>query len=301
MSFWKSLFITPYLAGSSLLFTTAAWNLGHGRLAWGGVILSTLPVLIVTVGNVAFHFLSTTKRYLPWPSALAGIGTAWTMGAFLMDASARLALVAQGFAAAGYLAYLFWYSSFRRKPASALRNGSTLPEFHLMTPEGGTVSSRSLLGAPALIVFYRGNWCPLCVTQITEVAGRYREMEALGIRVVMVSPQPPQHSKALSNRFDAPMTFWVDPDNAAARQLGIVDEQGLPIGMEALGYDRDTVLPTSIMTDASGTVFYNDQTDSYRVRPSPDEFLQAFRAWNGAASADGLSAPRRLSPIKATF
>lgn len=81
---------------------------------------------------------------------------------------------------------------------------------------------------------------------------------------------------------EAPLTFWVDQDLSAAKALGLVDKQGVPVGM--LGYGSDTVLPTVIMTDARGIEFYNDQTDSYRVRPLPEDFLAAFEEHLSRAS-----------------
>ena len=63
-----------------------------------------------------------------------------------------------------------------------------------------------------------------------------------------------------------------------ARALGIVDEKGLPLGIEPFGWETDTVLPTSILLDERGIVFHDDQTDSYRIRPEPADYLAAFDA-----------------------
>lgn len=72
------------------------------------------------------------------------------------------------------------------------------------------------------------------------------------------------------------MGFWIDEGLASERALGIVDVVGISAGMEILGYESDTVLPTSILVDADGVVFHDDQTDSYRIRPVPEDYLAAF-------------------------
>lgn len=64
-----------------------------------------------------------------------------------------------------------------------------------------------------------------------------------------------------------------------ARQLGIEAVGGTPAGLQVLGYDSDTAMPTVIMTDEHHTVIFCDQTDNYRVRPEPDVFLQAYDQW----------------------
>ena len=61
-----------------------------------------------------------------------------------------------------------------------------------------------------------------------------------------------------------------------AEKLGIKAQAGLPVGLEALGYVSDTVMPTVVITDASGVILFADLTDNYRVRPEPDVFLEVF-------------------------
>jgi hypothetical protein len=68
------------------------------------------------------------------------------------------------------------------------------------------------------------------------------------------------------------MVFLRDRDNTAAELLGIRHKWGTPMGLQALGYASDTVLPTVILTDAQGNILFSDQTDNYRVRPEPKSF-----------------------------
>ena len=76
----------------------------------------------------------------------------------------------------------------------------------------------------------------------------------------------------LAARFDVPMIFLRDRDGMAAKQLGIAQKWGTPMGLQLLGYESDTVLPTVILTDAQGRIIFSDQTDNYRVRPEPGVF-----------------------------
>ena len=94
--------------------------------------------------------------------------------------------------------------------------------------------------------------------------------------VFLVSPQPETHTKSLAKKFNVNYHFMVDERNQAASLLGIDAKHGTPKGMEVLGYDSDTVLPTAILTDQNGNILFTDQTDNYRVRPEPDTFLRVF-------------------------
>jgi len=48
------------------------------------------------------------------------------------------------------------------------------------------------------------------------------------------------------------------------------------MGLQALGYDSDTVMPTVVMTNSAGKIIFADLTDNYRVRPEPEDFLRVF-------------------------
>jgi peroxiredoxin len=172
--------------------------------------------------------------------------------------------------------YTYWYSTFGRYDSPALSVGNRLPEFELPDHEGKVLRSADLIGKPAVILFYRGNWCPLCMAQIAEIAERYREFVDLGISVTLISPQPGEKSRILADRFGVPFNFLIDSNNELATRLSIAHSNGVPAGI-ARDYPADTVLPTLVVTAPSGTIVYADQTDNYRVRPEPDVFLAILR------------------------
>lgn len=177
----------------------------------------------------------------------------------------------------GFLLYAYWYSRLGRNPSEKLKIGNRLPKFTLKDVNDETIDSDDLISKPAILMFYRGNWCPLCMAQIKELASRYRDLEALGVRVALISPQPHNNTVELAKKFDVNFDFLTDGRNEAARILGIESENGIPMGMQILGYDSETVLPTVIITDGGGRVIWTHETDNYRIRPEPDVFLDVLR------------------------
>ncbi|MFT6906527.1 MAG: peroxiredoxin [Oleiphilaceae bacterium] len=171
--------------------------------------------------------------------------------------------------------YEWWYSSFGKRESAILSLGATLPSLQFMQSDGQPFATEAL-NKPMLLIFFRGNWCPLCMAQIKEVAIQYQKLADKGVEVMLISPQDQKQSASLSKRFSAPMTFLVDVNNKMAIKLRIQAEDGLPTGLQALGYDSDTVMPTVIMTDQTGKILFADLTDNYRVRPEPDVFLMVF-------------------------
>ena len=177
-----------------------------------------------------------------------------------------------------WIIYLKWYSVFDNRNNSILKLGNTLPTFELEDADKNTISNSSFLGNPTIYLFYRGNWCPLCMAQIKEIATEYKELEQRGVNMVLISPQPHAYSKNLAEKFKLKLTFLTDVNNTVAKQLNIFAENGIPTGFQVLGYDSDTVLPTVIITDGYGKIVFADLTDNYRVRPEPETFLKVIDA-----------------------
>jgi len=176
---------------------------------------------------------------------------------------------------AGWFIYIYWYSVFEdRTTNKILQKGKELPELALTNGHGDEVKTNVFLGNPSIFLFYRGNWCPLCMAQIKEIAQHYKALEERKVNTILISPQPHTYSKRLSKKFDVNFNFLVDKGNVVAKQLDIFAPNGIPMGFQTLGYDSDTVMPTVIITDAEGKIIFVDLTDNYRVRPEPETFLR---------------------------
>ena len=173
----------------------------------------------------------------------------------------------------GWISYLKWYSVFNKRDKAIIKVGGKLPQFQLEDSEKERVLSESFLGNYTIYIFYRGNWCPLCMAQIKEVVAEYKELEKRNISMVLISPQPHNYTKSLADKHKVPFHFLTDVKSTAAKRLGIHHNAGIPAGFQALGYDSDTVLPTVIITNPDSTIIFADLTDNYRVRPEPKVFL----------------------------
>ena len=275
----KSLFIFPAfgIVLVLLLFSLfQAFISDHEQTAWLGAAIAALPLPIL-IGWLTVSPKERTSENLPFLLTIAAIGVMVSVWEQFIEVTAGWAPTSVALTSASIFAiYVFWYSRFGRVPSAQLAVGNPLPDFELTDSDGKLFSSDELAGSPAVLMFYRGNWCPLCMAQIREIASRYKDLEAMGINVVLVSPQPDEQSRKLAVMHDVPFRFLVDKDNELARSIGIAVANGVPIGIPG-GYSPDTVLPTLVVTSANGTIVFSDQTDNYRVRPEPDVFLAILR------------------------
>ena len=275
----KSIFISAYvtlLLVASIHSVVGLWHQGLIS-GWLGVAIAIWPMMFFFIRLFVSDVVRTSAELVGFQvlTALGAIATVvLSRDEFMLTLQLTYAL---GVGIAGILIYVYWYSRFERSEAEFLKPGEPLPTFKLEDESGKPFLSNDLLGNPALLIFYRGNWCPLCMAQIKEVAGQYQALAELGATVALISPQPHENTRGLAEKFNVPFKFLVDKNNQAATTLGINAENGTPKGMEVLGYDSDTVMPTVLITDKNGTIIFADLTDNYRVRPEPETFINVLK------------------------
>lgn len=268
----KRYFPIPYLLGATLvigLIVREVIRASQISLAAIGALLAIVPLVAFMSSLLVFKRARTSRnQYLILALSLLGTGLAFVR--FQSPASwyALFLGVVPSFA------YVFWYSVLDRPAPAVIAVGETLPELELVDEEGVRVTPSP--GKHGLYMFVRGNWCPLCMAQVREIAAQYRELEDRGVEIFLIARQPEAHTRALAKRFDVPIKFCVDADGRLARRLNIEHVGGLPFLMGALGYQADSVLPTVVIADPSRKIVFADLTDNYRVRPEPDTFLRAL-------------------------
>ena len=268
----KSLFISLFITALTVALGHAGWMLWQQpqALEWWAVVLATAPSLAFFVWVFSTPVARTSSvMWLPLALTVAG-----ALVLILSGSHSPLPWIyALGVGLAGNLLYQLWYSRFGRKPSAALRVGAKLPPLEFEDEHGQAVQTSQFKG-PLLLMFYRGNWCPLCMAQIREVAAQYNTLAARGVNTLLISSQSHANTASLAHKFKVDFRFLVDNDNQVARALGIVAKNGTPTGLQALGYDSDTAMPTVVLTDADQTIIFCDETDNYRVRPEPQTFLR---------------------------
>ena len=82
--------------------------------------------------------------------------------------------------------------------AGVVRAGDRLEDADLLTADGGPATLHTALGGgPAVLVFYRGAWCPYCnITLKHYQAELLPALAERGVALVAVSPQTPDGSRA---------------------------------------------------------------------------------------------------------
>ena len=271
----KSIFVSfATLFWAAVLLGVLYKGLADG-VWYPGVLVSVFFPFVFFVRLFTYKSLETSRHSF-FITGLILIGILWSFYQYFTGKDNLPESLITVFSLVLWLIYIYWYSLFPFRFSTALKDGHKLPVLSFTDQEGNPVSTTDFKGKKLIYLFYRGNWCPLCMAQIKEVSKHYRELHKLGAEVLLISPQPHKFTINLAKKMDVPFQFLCDDDNQVARQLGIDAPGGTPFGIEVLGYDTDTVLPTVIITDERGKIIYSDQSDNYRVRPEPQAFIEAI-------------------------
>ena len=96
-----------------------------------------------------------------------------------------------------------------------LRPGSRAPEFTLPDAlTGKAVNSRDLLAlGPLVIKFFRGRWCPYCMTELEVWRDLHAELRTAGALFIAISPQ-----NRRQNDFTCSSTALPFPDPVGRRR-----------------------------------------------------------------------------------
>ncbi len=166
--------------------------------------------------------------------------------------------------------------------------GTTVPDTDLLDVHGQPVTLYSALaGRPAVLVFYRGAWCPYCnLALATYQAQLLPQLQQRGFELIAVSPQKPDES--LSRQETKDLTFIVlsDPGNVLAHRIGFVTtpspqviEAALTLGLDLREVNADGTaavpMPATVVIDASHVVRWIDVHPEFSTRSEVRDILAA--------------------------
>jgi peroxiredoxin len=158
-----------------------------------------------------------------------------------------------------------------------LRPGRHLPSFSASDENGNPLKSDDLRGRPTVILFVRGTWCPFCSKQVADLTKRYKDINDLGARLILVTPKPLETTRRVAEFFEVEFEFWLDESLEIANQLGLVQSKGVPDDFQT-EYGEDTVWPTSLVVDGSGIIRHTSLSKFIVDRPDPNTLLKAVQS-----------------------
>jgi len=185
---------------------------------------------------------------------------------------------------------------------SALKVGAQAPEFLLPDAiSGKMIRSTDLLSLGPLVVnFFRGRWCPYCITELETWRDLQPRLREAGALIVGISPQTLRQSDFTVQQHGIPFPLLRDEGCRLAEQFGVaylltpemqryyrsilVNIPFINAGRNVMaatdsGQERDWMLPVpaTFVLDQSGTVIFAEAHADFRVRAEPEEILSLIQ------------------------
>jgi peroxiredoxin len=111
-------------------------------------------------------------------------------------------------------------------PPALLPAGTPAPDFRLRGAPDRVVALRDLRGRPVVLVFYPGDWRPVCRDQLTLYQEFLPELARLGAVVVGISVDSvwSHEAFAYAQRLEFPLLADYEPRGQVARAYGVYRE-----------------------------------------------------------------------------
>lgn len=166
--------------------------------------------------------------------------------------------------------------------------GQQAPSFTLPNAVGKPVSlDDRLADGPAVVVFYRGAWCPYCDLHLRALQDSLGDIEERGASLVAISPQGPDASLSFAERLTLGFDVLSDLDQSVSTEWRLKFE--LPealrevyrtMGMALDDHNADgswnLPVPATFVLDRRGVVRARHVDPNYLKRMAPADVVAAL-------------------------
>ncbi len=166
-----------------------------------------------------------------------------------------------------------------------LAPGSVAPHFALTDVNGKLVRSQDLLALGSLVIdFFRGRWCPYCVTELESWRDLFPALRERGALVVAVSPQSVRQNDFTLTQHSLPFPLLRDAGASVAELYGAAYSvphslrdhyRSILVNIPFVnGEDSWRLpLPATFLVGKDGKVMWSEGYADFRVRPEPQALL----------------------------
>ncbi|MBK7474708.1 MAG: AhpC/TSA family protein [Haliscomenobacter sp.] len=174
-----------------------------------------------------------------------------------------------------------------------LEVGQKAPDFQGQDQYGQSVSLDSLLKeGPVVLIFYRGDWCPVCNRYLGRFQDSLHMIISAGGQVLAVTPETNDNIqntlakskvglKVMSDRDEKVMDaygvkFRVTKGYQNRIKLGLGDDIAINNGQE----EANLPVPATYIIGRDGIIRFRQFDLDYRVRASIQDMIGTLQEWN---------------------
>ena len=157
-------------------------------------------------------------------------------------------------------------TSYSDLPESPVKVGKPAPQFSLPDSEGQAFALSDITDQQAAIVlFYRGDWCPFCMSQLDSIKGVLPQLKQQGVQVIAISPDKQAAAKNTRRQFGQGFIFLSDEKSEVISQYGIARDDALPH-------------PALYLIKQGGEVAWFYASEDYKKRPTGEQLIEIVKS-----------------------
>lgn len=166
-----------------------------------------------------------------------------------------------------------------------LKVGMQAPDFQLKSPDGQLVRlSDELKKQPVVLIFYRGQWCPVCTRYLSGFQENLPKITGKGAKVIAITPETDENITKTIEKTDVDFTILSDVDMSVANNYK---------GLFSVTGDYQDMIRTKLESDIA---FNNGKTEAQLPVPATYvigqdgviKFVQFDLDYRNRASADDI-------------
>ena len=161
-----------------------------------------------------------------------------------------------------------------------LKLNTQAPEFILPNIKGEKVSLSSQKGKWIVLVFYRGSWCPMCNTQIANLASDYPKFQEVNAEIIAISTDIPEKAVKTQKKSHSLFPILLDEKGKVVQLYGVLVEKRERKDVPAFMHGKKAgtyAMPAVFIIDSQGVLRYSYVGKSFTDRPSNEDLLKTLK------------------------
>jgi len=152
-------------------------------------------------------------------------------------------------------------------------------------PDGSSTTLGTVIaGAPTVVIFYRGGWCPFCTRHLAGLGSIVKDLTAAGWKILALAPDQPSVLKEVVDAGDGGVPRISDAEGNAMRAFGVAYHVDDVTAEHMKAYKIDLIarsgndhrwlpVPSVFMISADGIIRFVHANPDFKVRLDPQAIL----------------------------
>ena len=172
------------------------------------------------------------------------------------------------------------------KEANGLAIGEKVKDFKGIDQHGNTIQLHDLLKkGKVVIIFYRGQWCPICMPHIRKLQDGFDKIKEKGATVVLISPENQENIQKTILKTNVTIPVLYDKNYKIMQDFDVefVPNKGLQFMYntmlranlrKAQSDDSQTLpVPATYIIDTDGMIIWRHFNRDYKKRSKIEDIL----------------------------